>query len=158
MEKEVDKKKDNKEKFTLTKVVTTETAHRLYPYEGKCSFIHGHSYKFEVSIEGETDDSMLLDFNMLKQVINKVIVSFIDHTLVLWKDDPLYAILNLEGTYDKTLIDWQEMPTAESFAKVFSRQILYEIKYSFGIKLTKVIVIVWETETSSASYSLDNIE
>ena len=50
-------------------------AHLLKNYNGKCSEIHGHSWKIEVWIRGEenqkNDIGLLWDFNNLKKIVDQ---------------------------------------------------------------------------------------
>lgn len=52
-----------------------EIAHNLFPYDGKCYSLHGHSYKVNVEITGPQTVplDMIIDFNILKQVMKDVI-------------------------------------------------------------------------------------
>ncbi|MHA1286394.1 MAG: 6-pyruvoyl trahydropterin synthase family protein [Candidatus Thorarchaeota archaeon] len=58
-------------------------AHALWDYEGKCARLHGHNW--EVTIEVATDNlnscGMVVDFNMLKKLLEKF-----DHKM-LYNDD-----------------------------------------------------------------------
>ena len=58
----------------LTKHFDFEMAHALMDYPGKCRNIHGHSYKMEVTVVGETqpDTGMVMDFKHLKDLVNEV--------------------------------------------------------------------------------------
>lgn len=68
----------------LTKIFTFDSAHFLPNYHGKCEDMHGHTYKMEVTIEGEpnSDDGMILDFKKLKKIVNKRVVDKLDHKLI----------------------------------------------------------------------------
>ena len=56
-------------------------AHRLPRYEGPCFRLHGHNYKFFVTVEGEVDPStgMIADFGVIKDLVGEVILSKADH-------------------------------------------------------------------------------
>jgi len=51
-----------------------DAAHRLNNYEGKCSQLHGHTYKVEVWVRGDISQldkaGILWDFGKLKTIIN----------------------------------------------------------------------------------------
>lgn len=68
----------------LTKVFTFDAAHFLPNYHGKCENLHGHTYKMEVTIEGEPnkEDGMIYDFAQLKELVNKKVVDKLDHSLL----------------------------------------------------------------------------
>ena len=74
----------------LTKEFSFEAAHALNGYDGPCREIHGHSYRLFVTVKGrpsETENDpkygMVMDFGVLKQIVNQEIVSRLDHALVL---------------------------------------------------------------------------
>jgi 6-pyruvoyltetrahydropterin/6-carboxytetrahydropterin synthase len=56
-------------------------AHRLPRYEGPCFRLHGHNYKFFVTVEGEVDPrtGMIADFGVLKQVVQEQVLARVDH-------------------------------------------------------------------------------
>jgi 6-pyruvoyltetrahydropterin/6-carboxytetrahydropterin synthase len=77
-------------KIRITKEFKFESAHALLGYDGPCKNIHGHSYRLAVTVIGEpiNDDSspkngMVMDFGILKQIINDSIVKPFDHALIL---------------------------------------------------------------------------
>lgn len=52
-----------------------DAAHSLKRYEGKCANLHGHTYKVEVWIKGDSSQldkaDILWDFGNLKKIINR---------------------------------------------------------------------------------------
>src|SRR5689334_7201218 len=75
-------------------------AHRLPRYDGPCFRLHGHNYKFFVTIEGEVDpkSGMLADFGLVKKVVAESILAQVDH---------------------RNLNDFLDNPTAENIARWF---------------------------------------
>lgn len=59
-----------------------EAAHRLpnVPDGHKCSRLHGHSYRFEVHVEGPIDENLgwVIDFGDIKAAVNPVVAQ-LDH-------------------------------------------------------------------------------
>ena len=57
----------------------SETANReIY---GRCSNLHGHSYRLEVCVCGNTDpNGWILDFSELKDLVSREILSSYDHS------------------------------------------------------------------------------
>ena len=55
-------------------------AHNLLNYQGKCEALHGHNWKVEVVIRGESLDNagMLIDFKILKKYLNEILET-LDH-------------------------------------------------------------------------------
>ena len=58
----------------VTKIVRFETAHQLASsYAKECQTIHGHSYKCEVTLEGDVnEDGMVVDFKMIGEVLQGI--------------------------------------------------------------------------------------
>jgi 6-pyruvoyltetrahydropterin/6-carboxytetrahydropterin synthase len=56
-------------------------AHRLPRYEGPCFRLHGHNYKFFVTVEGDVDagTGMITDFGRLKEIVGEEILARVDH-------------------------------------------------------------------------------
>ena len=56
-------------------------AHRLPRYEGPCFRMHGHNYKFFISVEGDVDPAtgMIADFGKIKEVVAEEVLSRTDH-------------------------------------------------------------------------------
>jgi 6-pyruvoyltetrahydropterin/6-carboxytetrahydropterin synthase len=57
-----------------------DAAHYLPDYRGECENLHGHTYKLEVTLEGEVGkDGMVLDFGRIKEVVEAEVLSKLDH-------------------------------------------------------------------------------
>ncbi len=74
----------------LTKEFSFEAAHALEGYDGPCREIHGHSYRFFVTVKGSPNNNpddpkygMVMDFGILKGIVGEEIISRFDHALVL---------------------------------------------------------------------------
>ena len=62
-----------------------EAAHVLPHHTGKCSRMHGHSYRLEVAVEGPLQTTgpaqgMVEDFDTLSHIVREAIVEPLDHT------------------------------------------------------------------------------
>lgn len=132
--------------LTVTKIFTFEAAHQLPKHEGKCKYLHGHSYRLEVTVSSDSliregpSSGMLVDFQDLKELVVREVVGLIDHsfitTTVRSVDEGKVFILNQK--YQET--------TVECIASdIFSRldPLLYKDIQLVRIKL-------WETATSYA--------
>ena len=115
--------------YELTVQLEFSAAHHLRNYPGKCSRLHGHNYRVEVTISAtEVDDSgMLIDFGRLKQFCEQV-VDELDHSLL--NDHPFFQ---------------QNNPTAENIARL-----IFEFTADHGFPVTKVEL--WETPNCFATY------
>ncbi|MFP4487646.1 MAG: 6-pyruvoyl trahydropterin synthase family protein [Campylobacterales bacterium] len=131
--------------MVIRKLFKAECAHRvLGAYTQKCRGIHGHSYRFEVFLKGESLDctEMVMDFKLLKEKLYSFMDAF-DHSLIVYdKDEYLVSIAqNLNERY--MIVPYN--PTAEQFAVH-----IYMQAKALGLDIAKVIV--HETDTGCAIY------
>jgi 6-pyruvoyltetrahydropterin/6-carboxytetrahydropterin synthase len=68
----------------IRKHFTFEAAHVLPRHPGKCSTLHGHSYRLEVTIqgpirEGGPTEGMVRDFDDLKDIVERTVIDRLDH-------------------------------------------------------------------------------
>ena len=124
--------------FELTICVNFEAAHFINNYPGKCSRLHGHNWKVEVSIYGNKLDElgMLIDFRDLKATVN-TIMTRLDH----------YCLNEIEPFCKIN-------PTAENIAKYIYDQLRETQEFDQDVKLRSVKV--WESLSSAASYSQED--
>lgn len=125
-------------KVYVTKRVTFEAAHHLEKYDGKCSRIHGHSYKLEVTFSGSIDplgitsdtpatEAMVCDFSYLKILLEEITTLY-DHSY---------------------LNNFFSQPTAECMAINIFEYLKQRIgKSNYEVHSVKL----WETEDSYAEY------
>ena len=67
----------------ITKAFKFEAAHVLPMHPGKCSRVHGHSYRLEVTVSGPLqDDGMILDFDALSERVHQAVVDRLDHRML----------------------------------------------------------------------------
>ncbi|MBN1622376.1 MAG: 6-carboxytetrahydropterin synthase QueD [Endomicrobiales bacterium] len=109
-------------------------AHALRGYKGKCEGLHGHNWKVQVVISGKKLNKigLLEDFREVKKNLNKVLEK-LDHKNL--KNIPPFNRIN---------------PTAENIACYIYDKMKKSLK-SKNCKISEVKV--WESDTSSASFS-----
>jgi 6-pyruvoyltetrahydropterin/6-carboxytetrahydropterin synthase len=107
----------------LTREFSFEMSHTLTGYDGACSEIHGHSYRLFVTVRGvpraAADDpkqGMVMDFGVLKGIVNELIVSRFDHALLL-RDEALAAEL---GSRFERVVAVSFQPTCENLIAWFA--------------------------------------
>ena len=129
----------------ITRRFSFEACHHLPNYKGKCSNVHGHSYKLEVTVSAEKDFSsgapnpyrnMVMDFSTLKGIVNAEVVNKYDH---------------------QDLNEFFTMPTAESMVVQMFEDIRSKLsdEYYGNVRLEEVKL--WETEDSFASFRGDYV-
>lgn len=136
----------------LTKHFDFEMAHALMDYPGKCRNIHGHSYKMEVTVTGEMqpDTGMVMDFKALKDLVNEVIVSKLDHSLVLSDGTDTRLVEMLRAHYDKIVL-FPFQPSTENMLEHFA--MLLKPLLPGHVRL--YAMRLHETETSFAEWRED---
>ena len=122
---------------------------------GPCREIHGHSYRLFVTVKGcpADDDTnpkcgMVMDFGVLKSIVNEEVVSRFDHALVLRatrRDAPLRAVL-AERFGNIVTVDYQ--PTCENMLGDFAARIARRLP--LGVELHSLRL--HETATSFAEW------
>ena len=112
-------------------------AHHLLNYDGVCENQHGHNWKVEVYVKGETLDksNILVDFKVLKKELDEVL-NYLDH-----KD------INTLPEFEN------QSPSSEFMAKFIYKKMCEKLNLLNGAKVSKVAV--WETPTSRAIYYED---
>lgn len=130
--------------YRVTKSISFCYGHRLLDYPGKCAHLHGHNAKAIITLAGEKLDKlgMLFDFNEIKASVKNWIDEEIDHTMLLYKKDPIIPILEQQG---ERFMVTEQNPTAEHIAKLIFDRVL-----AAGYPVVEVEIS--ETDTCSASY------
>ncbi|PKL36104.1 MAG: 6-carboxytetrahydropterin synthase QueD [Spirochaetae bacterium HGW-Spirochaetae-1] len=121
--------------YLLTIEDSFASAHQLRGYRGKCENLHGHNWKVELTVKGETLNGigLLIDFHDLKKML-KEILSILDHKNI--NDVP---------PFDK------ENPSSENLAEFIAGLILEKLaEISPPIQLHSLTV--WESDTSRCTY------
>jgi 6-pyruvoyl tetrahydropterin synthase/QueD family protein len=135
----------------VTKRFNFEAAHALEGYDGACRNIHGHSYKLWVTIKGPVlpepgnpKDGMVLDFKILKTIVEKHILETFDHGLILNINTPLKIYLG--DSIKSILLPFR--PTSENlichFAEILQENIPKPLSlYSLKLAETESSFVEW---------------
>ena len=107
------------------------SAHQLHGYDGPCKNMHGHTWKVEVVVCGNTLDEMglLADFRIIKAQLKQVLTP-LDHAVL--NDLPAFKGLN---------------PSTENLARTIYR----DLKCNCAPLRIKQVQ-VWESDTASVIY------
>jgi len=120
--------------IVLTKKFTFEAAHWLpfFPEGHKCRRLHGHSFRVEIQVKGESNaEGILLDFGVVKAIV-KPYIDLLDHRCI-----------NEVG--DERQDELLKNPTSENLSKWFYDQLKPELPDLDS-------VLIHETCTSSCLY------
>lgn len=154
---------------TVQKTFTAEIAHFLLHHGGKCRYLHGHSYRFEIAVTGRVLDTtceygtpgMVLDFGILSDAF-KQSVGIFDHSLLVpftqeeWRARalPLRQIPDLDTAFTTRVWCCGTDPTAEFLSRLTAYSVIDYLEQNFEPEtLTSVSVTVYETASSCASYA-----
>lgn len=110
------------------------SAHYLRNYQGACENLHGHNWKVELVVEGETlnDIEILIDFKELKKMLKEVLEE-LDHRLI--NELPYFQEKN---------------PSSENIAQYIYLRVREKLQDFPKIRVKEVTV--FETEKASATY------
>jgi 6-pyruvoyltetrahydropterin/6-carboxytetrahydropterin synthase len=146
---------------------TFETAHRLPHLDGKCTSLHGHSWRVAITVTAPclSDDVTVVEFGALKAGVRQWIDSHLDHGTMLGSGDPLVEPLTALGCkvfrfgIDESVAEHETMaadlawPTVEAVAVLLrrvSQHVLTALPCAAAARVGRVVVR--ETHLNSAEY------
>ncbi|MFW6115309.1 MAG: 6-carboxytetrahydropterin synthase QueD [Thermodesulfobacteriota bacterium] len=116
------------------KVITHfAAAHQLRNFKGKCEQLHGHNWKVEAGLRGEslTDEGLLIDFGEVRAITNEIL-NELDHSFL--NELPAFQDQN---------------PSSEHIAAYIFKELRRRLSES---KVSVSFVTAWESDTASATY------
>lgn len=116
---------------TVTSTFRFDSAHYIPNHLRKCKFLHGHSYKLEVTVRRrvDPDTGMVIDFGDLKKVVKTQIEEVLDH-----------GYLN----------NYIPMPTSENIILWIWMQLSFDIKGLYKLRL-------YETENNYSELTVADV-
>ncbi len=147
-------------RIRITKEFSFDMAHALYGHNGPCKNIHGHTYTLRVTLigpvreqAGDTEDGMLIDFTVLKQWVNRQIISVFDHALVLNGTSPHAELKDIRKNFEKVIF-LKRQPTCENLVVHFAELLRLDLPAELNLHH----LFLQETPTSWAEwYQADNL-
>lgn len=169
-------------RFSATKEIGIDAAHRVPDHASKCRSVHGHRYTIQATIEGNLHEEgpetgMVMDFGFLKELMMENIDTPCDHGLIVWScDDKLLKIVipgdlcreaiisnvqkfgsweikNEGGPFRKIYV-MGSSPTAENLAQHWYQRLEERVDIRSKGHATLRSVRVWETPSSFADYPI----
>lgn len=143
--------------YKLKTQVNLEAAHRLYQgttFSKEChDNLHGHSYKVTIVISRKTlnDVGMVVDFKLLKSVLNECLEKRYDHCSFICFDDPIAD--SIFNNCRKVCI-CPCNPTAEYMSEKFAYEIMAALQ-ELDSELILESVSVQETDNNIAIWERD---
>ena len=144
----------------LTKEFTFEAAHSLEGYDGLCREIHGHSYRLFVTVKGEPESNeaspklgMVMDFGILKRIVNEQIVERLDHSFMMRRTTEAEEVADVLSYRFSKVVMTDYQPTCENMLADFAARISRRLPEGVALHSLKM----YETATSYAEwYAADN--
>jgi 6-pyruvoyltetrahydropterin/6-carboxytetrahydropterin synthase len=150
---------------------TFETAHRLPHLRGKCTSLHGHSWRVVITVTAPclSRDVTVVEFGALKAAVRQWIDAHLDHGTMLGASDPLLTPLTSVGCKvfrfgaDEVVADHEALatdlawPTVEAVAVLLrrvSQHVLTTLSCAGDVHVGRVTVR--ETHLNSADYGPGN--
>jgi 6-pyruvoyltetrahydropterin/6-carboxytetrahydropterin synthase len=143
--------------ITVMRKVSFCAGHRLLNHENKCANVHGHNYIVEFYVTGNEVDEIgrVVDFAVINRLFKGWIDENWDHGFLLWDQDE-EAVKALRMIRPNRIFLLPYNPTAENMARflieVVAPPLIASIR-GYDLRMTKVVV--WETENSSATVTVD---
>jgi 6-pyruvoyltetrahydropterin/6-carboxytetrahydropterin synthase len=123
--------------YELMVETTFSAAHQLRGYKGKCENLHGHTWRVQIYVSATelNEIDLAIDFHDLKQIAQDITAP-LDHACI----NEIFPFT-------------QRNPSSENIARWIFDGVQKRLTDYPGI--TASAVTVWESDTSSATYSQD---
>lgn len=133
------------------------SACHFIPNHPKCGCLHGHTYAVSVRLEGEQTGEFIIDFELVKNIVNGI-CDRLDHKVLIAEKDPRLRIVKKDGVsieiieskkrYVLPFEDIMFLPTksvsAEDLCKYFSTEMAKGLKSNGADNIKKLHVRVDE--------------
>ena len=143
--------------LSLIRQLTFCAGHRLYRHESKCAFFHGHNYRVDIEVVGDSggtvvdDVGRVVDFSLIKKRMLGWLDANWDHAfLVFEEDDNALAAVRVVQPTKYFVMPWN--PTAENMARYLLEVVAPNVLGDLGVIARRVAV--WETDESCAVATL----
>jgi 6-pyruvoyltetrahydropterin/6-carboxytetrahydropterin synthase len=136
----------------IAKEFRWEMGHRLPLHDGACRNLHGHSYRLEVTIEGEPDlrTGMVVDFQDVSAAV-KPLVAELDHCFLVQDSDAELLDYLRRHALKHTVIPFPS--TVENLCRLFADRLRPFFRSCAGVQ--RFSTRIFETPTSSATWEED---
>ena len=140
-------------KTLVSRSIEIDYGHTLPNHFSFCNQIHGHRAKIVICVEGDickikgaSEEGMVFDFKILKDLLIEVVHNRLDHGFAVWKKD--LKDLDFIQHRNKRCLITEEPPTAECLAEWAFTELVARLPP----KITLVRVEWHETPSSIAIF------
>ena len=138
--------------MTITIEHETDTAHRLSCHRGKCANLHGHRYKFVVSIEARgtiENEEDFVDFYTLKKMVREELDDLFDHGTILKQCAANEHLIEVLKSEQSKLIIMSYEPTVEAMTEWLS----IRLNRLAGLEGRLTQLTIFETPTNYCTWT-----
>ena len=82
--------------LTITRRLEIDAGHRLMKHESKCRNLHGHRYRFDITVSAPELDEVgrVIDFGKVKELVGGWLDRNWDHGMLLQEGDPFIEFVS----------------------------------------------------------------
>jgi 6-pyruvoyltetrahydropterin/6-carboxytetrahydropterin synthase len=140
----------------ITRRLEFDAGHRIPNHDSQCRHLHGHRYALEItlsgqiiSVEGVSEQGMVMDFSAVKTIANETLVRHWDHAFLVYRGD--VAVVGFLATLPehKTVV-LDVVPTAENLAAEAFRMLDAAYVDTYGNQLRLERIRLYETPNNWA--------
>ena len=142
----------------ITRRLEFDAGHRIPSHNSQCKHLHGHRYAIEITlsgdiitIEGLSEQGMVMDFSDVKRIAKACLVDAWDHAFLAYRGDrPVCDFLGSLPNHKTVILD--AVPTAENLAKIAFTLLDPAYQDTYGNHLRLERVRIYETPNNWADY------
>ena len=141
--------------FEITRIIEWDMGHRIPFHKNKCSMLHGHRYRLELSLSGPlqqtksaSTEGMIFDFGDLKKIMKEKIHDCLDHKTLLYHEDSLLNLWPNDKLESFGIKLVKFIPTAENIVAWCYQ----ELKNDFPDSIKIVSCRLYETPNAWVDY------
>lgn len=140
--------------MTITVEHETDTAHRLSCHRGKCANLHGHRYKFVVSIDvrDTIEGEQFVDFYDLKKQVRELLDNLLDHRTVLKDCDANRDLISVLREAGSIILLMHVEPTVEAM----TNWLAVKLNRLPGLEDRLAQLTIYETPTNYCTWTRDH--
>jgi 6-pyruvoyltetrahydropterin/6-carboxytetrahydropterin synthase len=142
----------------ITRRLEFDAGHRIPNHNSQCKHLHGHRYIIEITlsgdvitVEGVSEQGMVMDFTDVKDIAKEQVVDAWDHAFLVYRGDRVVLdfLNSLPG--HKTVV-MEVIPTAENLAKIAFDLLKDAYHDTYGNHLRLERVRLYETPNNWADH------
>ena len=142
----------------ITRRLEFDAGHRIPNHNSQCKHLHGHRYAIEITLSGEvitlegvSEQGMVMDFSDVKRIAKEQLVDAWDHAFLVYRGDKVVLdfLQSLPG--HKTVV-LEAVPTAENLALIAFDKLNGAYLDTYGNHLRLDRVRIYETPNNWADH------